>query len=240
MQTVLILILGLGVWEGAADLSKYSQEYDDYDAEDNDVSYDTFDDGRGQANDALDNPKEPFKPSGGIDFTGCTVDPSSGMCCVLKEEQMTTLEKDPILECTHKNTEQCHYTYVTQFKPSQEEVCEENFEKTCSITFTKRAQNETVQKCYTPLVKVCGGQGAGGQGANSVPGSLDQYGDSRRQRRRHKKDTQGQEQCRVYYESSCTTRYVEKRPGKFVGDTACEKLPVEFCGKGKFWLSFWL
>ena len=177
---------------------------------------------------------------GGVDFSACEEDPETGLCCVDKEETVTSLEKEPILECTHKNTEQCHYTYVTQFKPSQEEVCEENFEKTCSITFTKRAQNETVQKCYTPLVKVCGGQDAGGQDANSVPGSLDQYGDSRRQRRRHKKDTQGQEQCRVYYESSCTTRYVEKRPGKFVGDTACEKLPVEFCGKGKFWLSFLL
>ena len=36
---------------------------------------------------------------------------------------MTSLEKEPILECTHKNVEQCHYTYVTQFTPSQEEVC---------------------------------------------------------------------------------------------------------------------
>ena len=36
--------------------------------------------------------------------------------------QTTTIEKDPILECTHKNREQCHYTYVTQFTPSQEEV----------------------------------------------------------------------------------------------------------------------
>ena len=46
---------------------------------------------------------------------------------------MTSLEKEPILECTHKNVEQCHYTYVTQFIPSQEEVCEENFEKQCSM-----------------------------------------------------------------------------------------------------------
>ena len=33
-----------------------------------------------------------------------------------------SLEKEPILECVHKEVEQCHYTYVTQFKPSQEEV----------------------------------------------------------------------------------------------------------------------
>ena len=28
------------------------------------------------------------------------------------------------------------------------------------------------------------------------------------------------------------SRYVEKQPGKFVGDTSCEKLPVEICGAG--------
>merc|ERR1711874_886747 len=78
---------------------------------------------------------------GGIDFSGCVDDPETGLCC------------------THKNTEQCHYTYVTQFKPSQEEVCEENFEKSCSITFKQQAYNETVNKCYTPIEKVCNGQG---------------------------------------------------------------------------------
>lgn len=40
----------------------------------------------------------------------------------------------------------------------------------------------------------------------------------------------GEETCRLYYESACTTKYVEKTPGKFVGDTSCEKLPVNLCG----------
>jgi len=96
---------------------------------------------------------------GGIDFSGCTTDPDTGLCCVEKTEEVTTLKKDPILECTHKNTEQCHYTYVTKFKPSQEEVCEENFEKSCQITFKQKAFNETVRKCYKPTEKVCNGQG---------------------------------------------------------------------------------
>merc|ERR1712203_559808 len=43
---------------------------------------------------------------------------------------------------------------------------------------------------------------------------------------------QGPEECKTIYESSCTTRYVEKQPGKFVGETECEKLPVEICGAG--------
>merc|ERR1712170_36125 len=137
---------------------------------------------------------------GGIDFSGCTEDAETGLCCVEKEEEVTTLKKEPILECTHKNVEQCHYTYVTKFKPSQEQVCEENFEKSCQITFKQQAFNETVRKCYKPIEKVCNGQ--------------------------------GKEICQTVYESSCSTKYVEKQPGKFVGDTACEKLPVEICGAG--------
>ena len=137
---------------------------------------------------------------GGFDFSGCVEDPETGLCCVEKEEEITTLKKEPILECTHKNVEQCHYTYVTKFKPAQEQVCEENFEKSCQITFKQQAFNETVRKCYKPIEKVCNGQ--------------------------------GKEICQTVYESSCSTKYVEKQPGKFVGDTACEKLPVEICGAG--------
>ena len=47
---------------------------------------------------------------GGINFSSCEEDPDTGLCCVEKEETVTTIKKDPILECTHKNTEQCHYT----------------------------------------------------------------------------------------------------------------------------------
>jgi hypothetical protein len=43
---------------------------------------------------------------------------------------------------------------------------------------------------------------------------------------------EGPEVCRTVYESSCSTKYVEMQPGKFVADTACEKLPVEICGPG--------
>merc|ERR1712061_328068 len=137
---------------------------------------------------------------GGVDFSSCQNDPDTGLCCVEKLESIQTIEKDPILECTHKNVEKCHYTYVTQFNPAQEEVCEENFEKTRQITFKQQAIEEDVEKCYRPLIKTCEGN--------------------------------GDEVCQTVYESSCTTKYVEKQPGKFVGDTKCEKLPVEICGRG--------
>merc|ERR1712172_295221 len=96
---------------------------------------------------------------GGVDFSGCVDDEETGLCCVEKEETIKTIQKDPILECTHKNVEKCHYTYVTQFTPAQEEACEENYEKTCQITFKQQAVEEQVKKCYKPLVKSCNGQG---------------------------------------------------------------------------------
>jgi len=136
---------------------------------------------------------------GGVDFSQA-VRTDDGRLCVIKEESIETLSKDPILQCTHKQKEKCHYTYITYFKPAQEEICEENFEKKCQITFRQEATSETVRKCYRPQEKVCNGQGA--------------------------------EECRTVYESSCTTRYIEKSPGKFVGDTSCDKLPVKICGRG--------
>jgi hypothetical protein len=173
-----------------------------------------------------------FSPEGGIDFTGCENDPDTGRCCITKEEQITTLSKSPILECTHKDYEQCHYTYVTQFRPSQQELCEETFNKECTISFVQKATNDTVQKCYKPLVKVCG-EGSSGNNDNNFVDQQEYYGRKRR-KSRFKKDTQGGEnkKCTTFFESSCTTRYVEKSPGKFVADTSCERLPVELCGQG--------
>merc|ERR1719228_1990320 len=72
--------------------------------------------------------------SNAVDFSQATRT-ADGRLCVIKEESVETLSKDPILECKHKNIEKCHYTYITFFKPAQEETCEENFEKSCQITF---------------------------------------------------------------------------------------------------------
>ena len=221
-----------------ADLSKYydnedysSQEYDYYD--------DQYQDMAQMAQERRSHPHPPppeggsspssFTPSEGVDFSGCTKDPQSGMCCLMKEEEIQTLEKDPILECTHKNTEQCHYTYVTQFKPSREEVCEESFDKKCSISFVQQARNETLEKCYRPLVKVCG---------ETEEEEINSIADSRRKRRRRRRfkknaKFESKKTCQTYFETSCTTRYLEKTPGKFVADTACEKLPIELCGEGR-------
>jgi len=141
---------------------------------------------------------EPAVP-GGVDFSQARRTPD-GRLCVIKEETIETLAKEPVLECVHKNIEKCHFTYITQFDPTQEEECNENFQKNCQITFRQEAVTNTIQKCYRPQRKVCNGQGP--------------------------------EQCQTVFESDCTTKYVEKSAGKFVGDTACQKVPVEICGRG--------
>ena len=39
---------------------------------------------------------------GGIDFSQAVFDEESGKRCILKEVEVYSLNKDPILECTHK------------------------------------------------------------------------------------------------------------------------------------------
>ena len=89
----------------------------------------------------------PQSVPGGVDFSQATRT-EDGRLCVIKEESVETVSKDPILECTHKNVEKCHYTYITYFKAAQEEKCEENFEKKCQIVFKQEAIPETVRKCW--------------------------------------------------------------------------------------------
>ena len=43
------------------------------------------------------------------------------------------------------------------------------------------------------------------------------------------KAEEGEEQCREYRETACTTQYVERAPGQHVGDTRCEHIPVNYC-----------
>ena len=43
--------------------------------------------------------------------------------------------------------------------PSQEEICEDSFHKTCQISFRQTPSTEVVRSCLTPVRKVCGGDG---------------------------------------------------------------------------------
>jgi len=185
----------------AEDDESFTENFEDivFDDIENEISDDPLDTGLQKA--ALLRGGKKIEVAGGLDFSTAVFDASLGKRCIVKEEETDSFQKTPILECTHKNIETCHYTYITAFKPTSEEVCEENFDKQCSITFTQKAFNETVRKCYKPVDKVCNGSGP--------------------------------EVCQTVYESSCTTKYTEKEPGgKLIGETSCEKLPVEICGAG--------
>ena len=71
--------------------------------------------------------------------------------CVTQTESFRSPVKQPLLECVQKETERCHLSYGTKFKASQQETCDNVFEKVCQITFRKEANEETVKKCYRPL-----------------------------------------------------------------------------------------
>ena len=115
-------------------------------------------------------------------------------------------------------------TFVFRFTPHQQEVCDENYKKKCTIVFVTQSQRETVrmhlcrlspkskvddshqsptsqvQKCYRPLEKQCSGEGP--------------------------------EECRDYPETICTTRYTKKASGKFVqvnSSIKCKQLHWSEC-----------
>merc|ERR1711881_407697 len=103
---------------------------------------------------------------GGIDFSGCQEDAETGLCCVEKEETVTSLEKEPILECTHKNVEQCHYTYVKKcYKPVEkvcngqgEEECRTVYESSCSTKYVEKQPGKFVgdTACEKLPIEICG------------------------------------------------------------------------------------
>ena len=69
--------------------------------------------------------------------------------------QVSPIEDESPLELFFsRSVEQCHYTYVTKFKAAQEEICDENYEKVCQISYSSKAVNDTIKKCYRPVQKV--------------------------------------------------------------------------------------
>ena len=69
-------------------------------------------------------------------FSNATLTDDGSRECVNTTGMMEIYEKTPVYECVHKTEEQCHYTYVTQFEPTRQEECEENYEKSCQVVVT--------------------------------------------------------------------------------------------------------
>ena len=67
----------------------------------------------------------------------------------------TGIEKLPVQQCVHKVDRHCYFSYVTQYTPTTEDVCSENYAKKCYIEYSQRSVAETVEKCYHPMERVC-------------------------------------------------------------------------------------
>ena len=50
---------------------------------------------------------------------------------------------------------QCYLSYVTQYTPTTEDVCSDNYRKKCYIEYTKTAVTETIEKCIIPMERIC-------------------------------------------------------------------------------------
>jgi len=150
------------------------------------------------------------EPNGKIDFSKATPQ-KDGSLCVTKIKYMEKLEKTQVKECWHQNVSQCHDTFMTEFKPIQERICEENFWKACKITFKEVGYNYTLQTCMTPLVKKCEEPSYAGYGAPppKEPKTV----------------------CKTWFESQCNTTYVqsEKPEEDPKPSTWCEKVPKKIC-----------
>ena len=143
-----------------------------------------------------------------IDFSGALMDEETGLKCVRTEETLETVEREKLLSCTHSSINICHYTYVTKFRSSRQEVCEDIYTKNCNIVFSKQAKNESLEHCYYPLVMECDDTGV------------------------------GEKTCRQFTESSCVTRYqsdsasqpvteCQKIPVELCGAQSCAPRPGE-------------
>ena len=74
------------------------------------------------------------------------------------------------------------------------------------LHFFQKAENETLEHCYTPMVQQCGG-------GEDVTGDEDD-------------DDDNGELCQEYYETSCMTRYGADNTNKAVTD--CKKVTEPF------------
>ena len=90
-----------------------------------------------------------------------------------------------------------------EYRPHQEMVCSDSYHKKCLISFQRKSVSEKVIKCYKPLKKVCG------PSENKV---------------------KSDKICKTHYETTCTSKYVEKSGAK-TGHSSYSRVPRVLCGQ---------
>merc|ERR1711971_134437 len=101
--------------------------------------------------------------------------------CINKVMQVEETVYEEKVKCTHKFSEKCHDTFITDYVPTQERKCETSFDKNCRIRYRPMMFEEDVEICNEPLKKVCNNETVG----------------------------QGETVCSTHYETVCETRYKE-------------------------------
>jgi len=99
--------------------------------------------------------------------------------CVQKIMQVPETVWEDKIVCEHKFSEKCHTTFMTDYRPTQEQRCHTSYNKKCRISYKPSVSEERISVCRDSLEKQCGA------------------------------DTVGETVCRVIYQTQCNTRYNE-------------------------------
>merc|ERR1719225_1451187 len=119
--------------------------------------------------------------------------------CVNKVMQVEETVYEEKVKCTHKFSEKCHDTFITDYVPTQERKCETSFDKNCRIRYRPMMFEEDVEICNEPLKKVCNNETVG----------------------------QGETVCSTHYETVCETRYKEHEVEQ--DEPVCEMVVEKKC-----------
>merc|ERR1711953_24293 len=162
-----------------------------------------------------------------------------GQFCVFKKLSLEGIEKIPVQQCVHKVDKQCYFSYVTQYTPSTEDECSENF---------KTSVTETLEKCYHPMERICSPPKYG-----EIPNEVcqTQYETSCVTRYKDTPVVENVEECVKVYKKVCQDvpsngygsgpskvcrkepvddcKIVPKTVYKKLPDTTCERIPFEAC-----------
>ena len=146
-----------------------------------------------------------------------------------------------------RSRKQCHTSYVTKFKPHQEEVCDEKFVKKCSIRFLPQYVNNTIRDCYKPWYKKCSNKGSICWKLNlkskfTIIGLTNIISNIKKS----EISTNQTQHCVTEYHSVCQTQPLYNNTGKInksiwkhlkwslkdLMETKCKKIPRKLCGPG--------
>jgi len=175
----------------------------------------------------------PFNERGG--------DEPSNRRCIDKVMMEEKIEWEVEIKCEHSYDRRCANTLKTNYKPFQEEICQENYVKNCFIEYQQTADNVTLAICRVPLVKDCESD------EEKVCSTLYES-ECITQQEIHEvmddipkcqtvveemcgDDSSGYAtnvKCSKWPREECTL--FKKQSTKYTPSTRCSKIPVEFCG----------